>query len=629
MCGFGGVINNHKPLHKSEVGRIASLVDFRGPDSCGIRIFDENLQDTESGNNALFFNRLAIIDLDARSDQPFEDDRHVLMFNGEIYNYHELKASLIKKGVQFHTTSDTEVLFHLLKTKGKTALPELNGMFAFFWLDKKNKTFLAGRDRLGIKPLYYYQHTGSFYFSSELHSILRLLKEKPSISTESVEMYLWMQFVPTPHTIFNGIFKLPPGHVITGTMSSDPAKVETYWDAYRFTSSKTEINDGTLEEILYDSIRRQLQADVPLGLFLSSGVDSSLLAAMVNKHFAKDADVNFFTVSFDESTKTDESKDAEAYIRGFNNPRLKNHLLSVDPQFLSDHIGDLYNFYDEPFGDYASLLNWVISRKAREYVTVALSGDGADELFWGYERYNKWQELQKINAYPVLSDTISKSAALFGDTAVAHKIRKTFRHDPVKRHFDLFLLPAFRNYFKNKPITDRSLWALENVELVKRRNDLPAVLDIKTYLSDAMLYKVDRSSMATSLEVRVPYLDNKVLEYALQLKLEKKSNTQFRNKAILKELLLKLAPHYDAKRPKKGFSFPLKKWLKENWREQVNDLVNERMLTSAGLEPDKFLPVIHNFYEKDTNSAVEVWYLFNLALWKQRFNAMTTQQAYE
>lgn len=627
MCGFGGVINHYRCLEKGEVGRLASFVNYRGPDNCGIRILDTSLNDAERGSMALFFNRLAIIDLDARSNQPFEDEHHLLMFNGEIYNYHELKASLSRLGVQFHTTSDTEVLFHLLKIKGKKALSELNGMFAFFWIDKSSKTFIAGRDRLGIKPFYYCRQNESFYFGSELHSILRLLNNKPEISGDAVDMYLWMQYVPTPHTIFKNIFKLPPGHVISGsTEVSDSPIIEEFWDAYKFVSDTKQGDVTSLEETLHDSIGRQLQADVPLGLFLSSGVDSSLLAAMVNKYFAKEQDVNFFTVSFSEATETDESHDAAKFIKGFNNHHLKNHLLQVDPHFLSTHIADLYNFYDEPFGDYAALLNWVISSKAKEHVTVAISGDGADELFWGYERYNKWQDLQKLNRLPVLSESIQKSASLIAGTTVGRKIKKVFNADPVIRHFDLFLLPAFRSYFRNRPITSNHLWALEHIKLVEQRKDLPAVLDLKTYLADAMLYKVDRSSMATSLEVRVPYLDNSVLEYALQLDLHKKSNRQFRNKAVLKELLLKLAPHYNVNRPKKGFSFPLKKWLRENWRDQVRELVNDNMLISCGLEPKTFRLIVDHFYEKNTNSAVEVWYLFNLALWKQRFDEMTSLQ---
>jgi asparagine synthase (glutamine-hydrolysing) len=625
MCGFGGVISHKNTLRAADVAGIASKVSFRGPDSCGIRILDELLNVAESGNTALFFNRLAIVDLDSRSDQPFEDDENLLMFNGEIYNYHELKEQLQKGGATFHTTSDTEVFFYALKKWGKEALPRLNGMFAFFWLDKKRRSFITGRDRLGIKPLYYHYNNGAFYFSSEIHSIVRLLSQKPSISAKAVEMYLWMQFVPTPYSVFENIYKIPPGCVIEATLDkihSEPPPF-AYWDAYKSVSSASEETGNSLEAILQDSVKRQMQADVPLGLFLSSGVDSSLLASVVNKYFSQDQDVNFFTISFGEHTATDESRDAQAFIKGFNNPHLINHLLQVDPKYMQDHIGSLYDYYDEPFGDYASLLNWAISKKAREFVTVAISGDGADELFWGYNRYNKWRDLQKLNAIPALSSTISKTAGLFGQVPVAKKIRKTFRHDPVERHFDLFLLPAFRDYFAGNAIMSNNLWALDNVELIEERNDLPSILDIKTYLSDAMLYKVDRSSMATSLEVRVPYLDNKVLDYALRTNLNKKSNSLFKNKAVLKSLLYKLAPHYNIKQPKKGFSFPLKKWLLENWRDQVNDVVTSDMLISMGLEPEYFLRVINSFFKNTDNSSVEVWYLFNLGLWKQHLDNMT------
>ncbi len=629
MCGFGGVISHKKLMTAADVAGVASQVNFRGPDSCGIRILDHSMQKAESGNTALFFNRLAIIDLDSRSDQPFEDDQHLLMFNGEIYNYHELKDQLQKDGVTFRTTSDTEVFFYALRKWGKDALPRLNGMFAFFWLDKKSRTFITGRDRLGIKPLYYHFSDGSFYFSSEINSIIRLLPKKPSISKKAAEMYLWMQFVPTPYSIYDEIYKLPPGCIIEASLDklNAEAKPVAYWDAYTFALGSSRDANESLEEILKDSVKRQMQADVPLGLFLSSGVDSSLLAAIVHKYFSTDQDVNFFTISFNEATATDESEDARRFIKGFNNPHLKNHLLQVDPKYMQDQIGSLYHYYDEPFGDYASLLNWAISKKARDFVTVAISGDGADELFWGYTRYNKWQDLQKLNAIPALSNTISKTAGLFPQGAVAKRIRKTFRPDPVERHFDLFLMPAFRDYFANNPITKHPLWALQNTSSIANRADLPAILDIKTYLSDAMLYKVDRSSMATSLEVRVPYLDNKVLEYALRTKLSAKSNGEHRNKANLKSLLQQLAPHFDISKPKRGFSFPLKKWLLENWRDQVNDIVTRDMLSDVGLDPEYFLNVKDKFFSNADNSSVEVWYLFNLALWKQQFDTMTDKLA--
>ena len=245
MCGFGGILNNTFPVRRRQLAAIADTVCFRGPDDCGMRFYDHHLHVAEDGNNALFFNRLAIIDLDHRSNQPFEDERYTLMFNGEIYNYRDLKKSLQQDGALFHTSSDTEVLFHVLKKWGVKGLSRLNGMFAFCWIDRKERKFLIARDRTGIKPLYYKQQGRSFIFGSELDSVLRLSNGLSPIRTESVHQFLWMQFIPSPHTIIQGIFKLPPGHYMEGNWDSldrqEAPRVESYWDAYSKIAEGTEI----------------------------------------------------------------------------------------------------------------------------------------------------------------------------------------------------------------------------------------------------------------------------------------------------------------------------------------------------------------------------------------------------
>lgn len=617
MCGFGGIINSRKLISRQRLKTIADRVSFRGPDSCGIRILNTDLQRTEEGVHALFFNRLAIMDLDPRSDQPFEDDRYLLTFNGEIYNYPEIKRALEKKGISFNTTSDTEVLFHALKEWGVRALDKLNGMFAFFWLDKIEKRFLIARDRLGIKPLYYQQKNDTFIFGSELRSIIRLADDNVSISSAAVDMYLWMQFVPTPFSIIEGIHKLPPGCYISGVIDKpESILLKEFWNAYNFATSTHQPEVMDLETVLKNSLQRQLHADVPLGLFLSSGVDSSLLAALVNKYFAKEKPVNFFTVQFEENTSSDESREAEEFIREFNNPLLNCHTITVNPATIQKRIDELYNYYDEPFADPASLLNWAISEKARESVTVAISGDGADELFWGYNRYNRWKTFTRLNDIPVLSN-MARIAGKLPSSTFSNNIRFVLEKDPVKRHFNFFLPSGMRPKIRNH-ITNYPLWALDNVDSIKKRKDLPAILDIKTYLADAMLYKVDRSSMAASLEIRVPYLDNEVLEYALKLPLSDKSNQSFHNKAPLKKLLSRLAPHYPIDRAKKGFSFPLEKWLKGHWKEQVMDMVTQKDLEKAGLNPQPYLNLINDFYASRNNYFTDVWYIFNLILWMKK-----------
>jgi asparagine synthase (glutamine-hydrolysing) len=614
MCGFGGVINFPRATSRAELASIASKVKFRGPDSCGIRVLDDQLQTSESGPHGIFFNRLAIIDLDKRSDQPFEDERYLLVFNGEIYNYRELKSEFEKKGKQFRTTSDTEVLFYALQEWGAEGLKKLNGMFAFFWLDKLKRKLIIARDRLGIKPLYYSIDAKTFTYASELDTIKAFRPGSATINSDAVDMYLWMQFVPTPHTIIRDINKLPPGHYleleIDNPSRSSPTK---FWDAYDFVSSANNVDGKSLEKILKDSLQRQLHADVPLGSFLSSGVDSSLLAALMSKYFSANHPVNFFTVRFEENTNSDESAEAREFIAKFNNPNLHCTTIAVNPNLLQDHLNDLYTYYDEPFGDLASLLNWIISAKAREFVTVAISGDGADELFWGYPRYQRWQQFTRLSKVPVLSE-MARISGRFIDGKIGNNTQFVLEKDPVKRHFNQFL-PSGMRFKINNHIVNHRMWALDGVEKLDNREDFPALLDIKTYLADAMLYKVDRSSMASSLEVRVPYLDNEVIDYALAMPLSEKSTDKFKTKAPLKELLLQLAPHYSLYQQKKGFNFPLRDWLKNNWKELVISTITRDRLQTAGLDPKPYLRIVNDFYRSRNDYFTDVWYIFNLALW--------------
>ncbi|HUQ66136.1 MAG TPA: asparagine synthase (glutamine-hydrolyzing) [Flavitalea sp.] len=619
MCGFGGIINSEKLLNTNRLKKISGTVSFRGPDSCGLRIYDNDFHEAEEGNTAIFFNRLAIIDLDKRSDQPFEDDRFVLVFNGEIYNYLEFKEELRAKNVIFRTTSDTEVLFHALREWGIELLPRLNGMFSFFWLDKIERKFIVARDRLGIKPLYYRHINDTFIYASELDSVIKLSDQKYAVSKKSAEMFLWMQYVPTPFTIVEGINKLPPGYCILGNIDGMGVKLHCFWDAYQFVQKNTH-QKKDLEIILKNSLERQLHADVPLGLFLSSGVDSSLLAALVHKYFSLSNDVNFFTVQFEEQTSSDESKDAKEYIEGFNNPHLHTNNIRINPSFIQHQLAELYNFYDEPFGDPTAVLNWAISKKAKEYVTVAISGDGADELFWGYDRYRRWQKFTTISNTPLASGLAREVTKILPVSPFSNNLRFLLEKDPVKRHFNFFLPSGLRFNITDHIVNNR-MWALQGVEAITTRNDLPAILDIKTYLSDAMLYKVDRSSMASSLEVRVPYLDNEVLEYALSLPLSEKSTERFSSKAPLKNLLHILAPHYDTGRPKKGFNFPLNKWLKQYWKDLVMSAVTSDNLLTAGLDPAPYQKIINNFYSAKNNYFTDVWFIFNLCLWIQKMKS--------
>lgn len=629
MCGFGGVLNSSEAVDKRFISSVSEAVKFRGPDSCGIKIYDKNLNVADQGIHALFFNRLAIIDLDKRSDQPFEDQRYSLIFNGEVYNYKDLRKELLNRGITFTTSSDTEVLFNALKCWGTEAVSKLNGMFSFCFIDRVEQKFIIARDRTGIKPLYYMQLGKTLLFASEAYSIKRLLRSDLVINEDALNMYLWMQFIPSPYTAFKDVYKLIPGSYLTGSLDDLNARNKItpiiYWDAYNQAAiCNEEQQHGNLESLLVETLNRQLIADVPLGLFLSSGVDSSLLAAVINKHFAKEKMFNFFTVSFSEQTDSDESTDASKFIDGFRNKNLSCIRLAVDPNYLGDHLDNLYDFVDEPFGDPATLLNWVISKKAKEYVTVALSGDGADELFWGYPRYHQWEN-QIINLPGKLSfQGVTAKYAYYLIPSAHHRelSKRALEPDKVKRHFALFLHPGFA-HLKKHPVFQNGIWALNGVEKIQNRSDLTSILDIKTYLADAMLYKVDHASMAASLEVRVPYLDNSILDFALKLPKEIKSDKYYTYKAPLKHLLKKLAPHYIIDKPKKGFNFPLHEWLSTEWKDRVLSSITKESLNDLGLGDRNYMEIINKYYKGNRRYSLPVWYLLNLVMWHNKVKSIS------
>ena len=623
MCGFGGVLNSDSKFEEDRIAKIAKAVAYRGPDSTGLAMFDDLFKQVDGpASTAFFFNRLAIIDLDARSNQPYQDDRYLLLFNGEIYNYRRIRDELKSRGIIFRTSSDTEVLFHSLQVWGSDALLKLNGMFAFFWLNKRDQSFLLARDRTGIKPLYYKQEGESFIFASELNTVARFARKDSAISFSSVDDYLLLQYVPTPNTIFEDVYKLAPGHFINGSIkdlkSKQLLKAKPYWNGYEtILSSNERDSEIDLEQLLVKSIEGQLVADVPLGLFLSSGVDSSLLTALINKHF-KDRSYNLFTVAFDQETTSDESGDALAYLQGFKNQNLHHHKLIVNPEFVSSRLTSLYDYFDEPFGDPAALLNCAISEKARQHVTVVLSGDGADELFWGYPSYNRWQtQKNQLNRRMPFLNSIREVFRMLPESRVKYTLMNLAEKDPVRLYLNI-LRPRMFGFLEHEEEAQR-WWFLKGLDELKDRDDLASVIDLKSYLPDAMLYKVDRSSMASSLEVRVPYLDNDVINYALKLDLDAKSTLEYQNKAPLKKLLNQLAPHYDIMKPKRGFNFPLQKWLKNEWREMVLDTITKGNLERLGVQSSHYLNIVERFYRKDAQYTTEVWYLLNLVLWHNRF----------
>ncbi len=615
MCGFGGIINSEGVIASDQLLNIASKVNFRGPDYTGIRIFDNSFQLKNKGIHAFFHNRLSIIDLDTRANQPFEDDDCLLLFNGEIYNFIELKNILKLQGFGFVTTSDTEVLFYSLKHWGINAISKLNGMFSFVFINKRTNRLIIAKDRLGIKPLYYRSEGSSFIFASEIDSIVRMSKEKPDIDQSTINSFIFFQYVPSPFSILDNVCKLPPGHYIETSIQEIKERREVkpimYWDSNNQIQGVR--GSKPLEDLLVSSIKMQLKSDVPLGLFLSSGVDSSLLVAILNKHFS-DNKISTFTVAFGDDTISDESVDAENYIRGFNSSNIIFNKLTINSKTVIKKLLNLYNYIDEPFGDHAVLLNWSIAEEARKHVKVILSGDAADELFYGYPRYVEWKKYIGVNR-DLKFEIIKKLKQL---------IDKEYRESRMNEdRVSVYLKMLNHNYHKlsiNSKLND--FWFMQNINKIINRIDLPQLMDIKSYLPDAMFFKVDRSSMASSLEVRVPYTDNAIIDYALSSKIDEKSNNQHLLKVQLKNLLKSIAPHYSKSNIKKGFNFPLYDWLSNDWKNIVNDFITTQNLSSFDVDIKDILKKKDRFFKGDKRVTSDIWMVLNLVLWHNKYKGI-------
>lgn len=605
MCGFGGIIGPSS-ISRKKLHSIAKSVSHRGPDFTGIRLYNRNYApEINAGNVGIFHNRLSIIDLDSRSNQPFEDEQHILIFNGEIYNFQVLKNQLISLGYAFRTTSDTEVLFYALKAFGKLIIPSLNGMFAFGFIDKKNNTLLLARDRMGIKPIYFSFNKKSFVFASEIDSIIRLKGETPSIDQEAASLYELFQYIPDPKTIWEDIESIPPSNLIHIRFDKHyevlDIKKEKYWDSY---SKKEDFSsDVNLYTLLNLSLEKQLIADVPVGVSLSSGADSSLLSAMINKNF-KEINPIYFSIALKGNYHEDESNDAKKFLEMIGVDTKSFRALYIDnKKILQDWI-DLYKFIDQPFGDPAILLNQAVAKSASNEVSVLISGDGADEIFYGYPRYKDWS-----------SNFFSNSLL----SSLAYKLGKSLNHrgllikgelNPLTKY--LLMIDSSRrkpNEIEELIISCDFYKGIPHDIVLK--DDFPRLIDINTYLP-AMLYKVDRSSMASGIEARVPYLDNLIIEYGLSQKYFEGNKPL---KWEIKSLLTTLVPKANFSRPKKGFSFPLLNWMALYWSEEILDLIHNADLCNFNKDKKQMLRLLKNFQDGNRVSGHQLWIQLNLLRW--------------
>lgn len=603
MCGISGFVDfSHRwnfDQMSSIVKRMSDTLIHRGPDDAGFWV-------NEECGIGLGFRRLAILDLSPFGHQPMhsKNGRFVIVFNGEIYNYLELRKELEQKDYRFNGHSDTEVLLAAFEEWGvEFAVKKSNGMFAIAVYDRLEMRFWLVRDRMGIKPLYYGIFDGTLLFGSEL----KALKSHPAflgkIDREALTLYLRYNNVPAPYSIYKNVHKLASGTTIsidlTGSGVPEIPEPVPYWSVITAVQEGLQnpfVGDeqeavGCLEELLSKSIRDRMISDVPLGAFLSGGVDSSTIVALMQKQTA--IPVRTFTIGFKEKN-FDESEYARAVSRHLGTEHTEWIITANDVKSV---IPELSTIYDEPFSDVSQMPTYLVSRLARQIVTVSLSGDGGDELFYGYDRYTwserMWGRLRRIpiklrRGSAVFCNLLSNwmaGASTFN--RFAQKAKSLANILPLNSQDDLFFYrlsywqePAEIVYGGNEPLTSVRK-GIQN-KIIPTVESRMMYLDQVGYVQDDILVKVDRASMAVSLESRVPYLDDhRLIEFVWKLPFDFKYR-QGKSKWLLRQVLYKYVPAHLIERPKKGFSVPIGEWLQEDLRDWAEDLISENRLTQQG-----------------------------------------------
>ena len=621
MCGIAGIVGKRDDvIEASDVHRMCQTIVHRGPDDEGVYA---------QGPVGLGMRRLSIIDLAGGKQPIHNEDRSVwVVFNGEIYNFPELRCELEARGHRFYTHSDTEVIVHLYEESGADCVKQLRGMFAIALYDERQGMLLLARDRLGKKPLHYALHDGRLYFGSEIKTILAVEPELAEIDHEGLLQYFYFGYIPDPHTAFRSIRKLPAGHVME--FRNGEVKLRQYWDLPEFSTHPAISEQECLEELerrLQEAVRIRLISDVPLGALLSGGVDSSIIVALMARESTKP--VQTFSIGFREE-KFNEAEYARQVAERFGTD---HHELVLDPD-LEDTLSYLSGMLEEPFGDSSMLPTYYVCRMARQQVTVALSGDGGDELFAGYDRYltamgrPKFDPLQRWLG-PIYRESIHRliPAGTYGkNLAWNASLNDRDRYldalsffPALHRERDLFT-QEFLHKAKGLPDPLSQWQRLYDDAPAKDRLSRLLYLDTKTYLNGDILTKVDRMSMATSLEVRVPMLDHEFVEWVTSLPVEWKFRAGAR-KHILKKLAERVGVPSDVvHRRKQGFQLPLAEWMRSEAKEKYwNILLEPRTLQRGYFKPTAVQGLIEEHVRGRRNRSGMLWRMLVLELWHRNF----------
>ncbi len=610
MCGIVGIISKNS-IEPDVLIQARDMLKHRGPDDGGIFV-------SKDGKILLGHRRLSIIDISFLGHQPMStpDGRFHMVFNGEVYNYLEIKKELENFGYQFKSTSDTEVVLYAFERWRENSFSRFIGMFAIaIWDDLEKKLYLC-RDRLGKKPLYYYFYDGVFAFASELKALKSLPGFYNEIEPNALALYLQYNYISGAFSIYKNLKKLPAGCYLVFDIHSGHVSLDRYW-TYSTEKIKTYPYEkwlNILDNLLLSSVKYRMTSDVPLGALLSGGIDSSLMVAYMRQ---LSDNVETFSIGCNDP-EHDESDDARMVA---NSLRTKHHEMIVNAEQVLDTTLALSQIYDEPFADVSAVPTLLVSKLASKHVKVAISGDGGDELFLGYENYRRINRLLPFFKIPF---NLRKSLSLLFLLSTRANVGAATYNEAFRQRTPMNLYQFIVSTWKETDIerligfdpkssshSDLIFNSLNQDEWLEKLSEW----DINNYLIDDILVKVDRASMACSLEMRAPLIDHRIVEAAFQMPMQVKWN-RGKGKRILRDLLKKYLPSYDFSKPKKGFWLPIERWIDVEFKDVIHDMLSSSYLSRQGIFQTKFINnLLKDHYSGKHRHTGRIWNLLIFQLW--------------
>jgi asparagine synthase (glutamine-hydrolysing) len=632
MCGIAGIADKRGKNIKEHLIAMTSCLSHRGPDGQGLYIHE-----TDKAVVGLGHRRLAIIDLSASANQPMHYAGLHVMFNGEIYNYNEIRNELISLGHHFLTHSDTEVILHGWKEWGEKSIEKWRGMFAIALFDENKNELICIRDRAGVKPFYYYWKNGLFLFGSELKSLTVHPEFERKINTDAVASFLQYGYVSQPHCIYKDVNKLPAGHILILDVKTQQLNCKQYWNVYDYyNQSKIDMSFAEAlretETILEKAFQYRMVADVPVGVFLSGGFDSSCVTALLQKNNMEK--IKTFTIGTTDK-KLNEAPFAKKIAEHLGTDHMEYYCTS---QEALDIIPELPFYYDEPFADSSAIPTILVSRLARKKVTVALSADAGDEIFAGYNRYDYLlKHGKKIQALPgmmrkamaeVMEVVPSENIPYFNKQYNFHSRYQKLRNllkDPSPSQ----MLRSLSQVFTNEEIIELFEISIHELSTAHSNDELEPefynplsymmAIDYQTYMVDDILQKVDRATMSVSLEGREPFLDQSIIEWVACLPNDYKYHNGSK-KYILKQIVYKYIPKEMMERKKMGFGIPVEKWLLNELKPLVEEYLSEKYLNKHKLFRTKYIQKLtYSFFNGRTELYLKIWHLLMFQMWYCRW----------